>query len=311
VIKLPKQLKFTSISYFCKTPFDIVCPRFWELKWIVGCPWNCSYCYLQGTLFGRKNLIKRKPLNKVVNELDRLFKWATEEKLQILLNSGEVADSCAVVSAFSEFLKVCSPLLKSYGVHKVLLVTKGGKREIKPLLDLPYCYRRFYITSFSINAIPVAKKYEKGPPNVLERIEAAKLCQENGYEVRIRLDPIIPVEGWKKAYDELIDFMFSIYELQPSRITLGTLRGLLKTIRFTNDKSWLIYLQNGEKTGWGLKMPENKRIEVYSYVLDSIRRYHNKDTALCKETTRIWKMLNLQPPGMAPSWANCKCNCVP
>ena len=92
-----------------------------------------------------------------------------------MLNSGEVADSCAVVSAFNEFLKVCSPLLKSYSVHKVLLVTKGGKREIKPLLDLSHCYRRFYVISFSINAIPVARKYEKGPPDVLERVERFKI----------------------------------------------------------------------------------------------------------------------------------------
>ena len=29
---------------------DIVCPHFLELKWAYGCPFNCAYCYLQGTL---------------------------------------------------------------------------------------------------------------------------------------------------------------------------------------------------------------------------------------------------------------------
>jgi len=43
------------IHRFDKTPVprepeDIVCPHFLELKWALGCPFNCAWCYLQGTL---------------------------------------------------------------------------------------------------------------------------------------------------------------------------------------------------------------------------------------------------------------------
>ena len=41
------------ISYFSKTPRTL-CPHFWIIKPYTGCPYNCSYCYLQGTFYGNK-----------------------------------------------------------------------------------------------------------------------------------------------------------------------------------------------------------------------------------------------------------------
>ena len=31
-------------------PTDVVCPHFLELKWATGCPFDCAWCYLKGTL---------------------------------------------------------------------------------------------------------------------------------------------------------------------------------------------------------------------------------------------------------------------
>ena len=55
------------IKLFDRTPpprkdTDVVCPHFLELKWANGCPFNCAWCYLQGTFRfldrGKKPFIK-------------------------------------------------------------------------------------------------------------------------------------------------------------------------------------------------------------------------------------------------------------
>ena len=43
------------IKRFEHTPYpekddDVVCPHFMELKWGYGCPYNCAWCFLKGTL---------------------------------------------------------------------------------------------------------------------------------------------------------------------------------------------------------------------------------------------------------------------
>jgi sulfatase maturation enzyme AslB (radical SAM superfamily) len=41
------------VKLFSKTPDDIACGPFWEIKWAYGCPLDCSYCYLRGTMRGK------------------------------------------------------------------------------------------------------------------------------------------------------------------------------------------------------------------------------------------------------------------
>jgi len=86
---------------------------------------------------------------------------------------------------------------------------------------------------------------------------------EVGYEVRGRIDPIVPIEGWKDHYAELVRMMS---EVPFSRVTLGTLRGLTRTIVFARklgkDLSWAKYFSISTK--WGKKLSDESRYEIYS-----------------------------------------------
>ena len=72
---------------------DVVCPHFLELKWAYGCPFNCAWCFLKGTL--RLLDTKTKPVIKdyckVQNHVQSLFE--NDGNSRELLNSGELADS--------------------------------------------------------------------------------------------------------------------------------------------------------------------------------------------------------------------------
>lgn len=312
IVEVPETLACSRyIALFSKTPKDIVCPQFWELKWAVGCPYSCSYCYLQGTLYGRKSF-RLKDLSKLEVELRRLFNWANEVGVSLLLNSGELSDSLAVPQATEKLLEILKRVLPEYQNHKVLIVTKAGLYQTAKFLKVAKGLEEYIIVSYSINARSVAKAYELAPPPD-ERLRAAKEVKERGFTVRLRLDPVIPVGGWKAEYGELVEDIL-MREVEPERITIGTLRGLLKTLIYSKDRRWVAYLRGGERTGWGLKLPPKLREEVYAYIIERLKEgSYGGVISLCKETRAMWVKLVkkglLEDPGTPGVWELVRCNC--
>lgn len=300
---LPERVGDGSIiTRFEKTPLpekptDVVCPHFLELKWATGCPYDCAWCYLKGTL--RFAPSKAKPRVKDFTKIERHVRAFTEtvDWCEELLNTGELSDSLMYERDGSSFSKFIMSIFNQQERHKVLFVTKSNR--IDNLLQMNRKDRA--IVSFSLNAEDVAEKFEHGATAVKERIEAAAKLDKAGYEVRIRIDPMVPVLGWENAYRQLVDGIFS--KFTPSRITLGSLRGLQSTINEASDKSWVKYLS--ERSNWGKRIGFDIRLGMYKEIIDYLKSTTAyADVALCKETVEIWNRLNLD-------YKSIQCNCVP
>ena len=298
---LVKQVADGSIiKRFDKTPYpvkptNVVCPHFLELKWAYGCPFDCSWCYLKGTFRFRAKGIKPayKPLEKVKLHVEIFLH---EVKNPEILNTGEIADSLMGENGDCPFSKFIISLFEKQNRHKVLFVTKST--NVKNLLGI--ASPRQVIVSFSLNAKPVAERWEKKAPLVKKRIEAAKKLFDADYEVRIRIDPMVPIENWEKCYIELIEEIFSRFI--PERITLGSLRGLQSTINGTKDTSWVKYLKEG--SNWGRKIDFTTRYKMYTVIIEQLgNRYNYYNIALCKETKAMWEKLGM-------NWKRIRCNCV-
>jgi len=291
------------INRFDMTPFprkesDIVCPHFLELKWATGCPFDCAWCYLKGTMrhYLRKKSPTYKSRGKIEWHLQRFLRVRYPDQKEVL-NTGEIADSLMSETTNAPFSKFIIPLFETQDRHKVLFLTKSDK--VDNLLSTNSHNQA--IISFSLNSEIVANRWEKAPP-VANRIEAARKVFDAGYETRIRIDPIVPYpEGkWIKCYHDLIDNVFS--KLYPERITLGSLRGLQSTINESEDKSWIVYLK--ESSEWGKRIPFDLRHQTFKAILDYLKENHGYvNVALCKEPVVTWKRLGLD-------WSNCRCNCV-
>jgi spore photoproduct lyase len=287
------------IIRFDKTPqpkssSDVVCPHFLELKWAYGCPFDCSWCYLKGTFRFRPN--GKEPVIKDFKKIEMHTRAFLEEaEIPEILNTGEIADSLMHEDSGEPFSKFIIPLFENQSLHKVLLLTKST--NVKNLLEIEPHNQA--IISFSLNAIPVARRWEKAPP-ILKRIEAAKKGYQAGYEVRIRIDPMVPVDNWKESYLQLVDLIFK--DFIPERITLGSLRGLQSTINGCSDKSWVQYLK--ESSNWGKKIDFETRLIMYSEVIEHLKsKYDYKKVALCKETIKMWNSLKM-------NYRQIRCNCV-
>ncbi|UCG70506.1 MAG: radical SAM protein [Thermoplasmata archaeon] len=274
---------------------DVWCPHFIEFKWANGCNFDCSWCYLNGTL-------RFRPMGKgpYVKYPDKIKQHLREYLIQVtkptLLNSGELSDSLVNDGNGFSLCKDIIPIFKTQNTHKLLILTKSS--NVRKIIKTNS--QNHVIVSFSVNSFDVSEKWEKKAPSPEKRIEAAKKLYDEGYEVRLRIDPIVPVEDWKEEYLELVDFIFS--NLEPERITVGSLRGLQSTINNSKDRSWIKYLE--ERSNWGLKVSYDKRLEIYRTLIKYLRKEYNyKDIGLCKETLEIWEKLGR-------NYLKLKCNCI-
>ena len=289
------------ITRFEKTPLpiepsDVVCPHFLELKWATGCNFSCSWCYLNGTLRFRpqKSRPYIKPYDKIEQHVNTFLQ--NVDGSGELLNTGELADSLMNEKNGNPFSKFIISLFQEQRTHKVLFLTKSS--YVKHLLDITDHDQ--VIVSFTLNADSVARRFERGAPSVSDRIEAATKLSRAGYEVRLRIDPMVPVEDWENGYLGLIDDIFSHFT--PSRITLGSLRGLQSTINQATDKSWVSYLS--EKSNWGKRIDSSVRHLMYNKVIRYLKeKYKYNNVALCKETLDMWNRLGMD-------YRKIKCNCL-
>jgi len=290
------------ITRFEKTPppaqpTDVVCPHFLELKWATGCEFNCAWCYLKGTL--RFAPQKTKPYVKPYSKIEQHVRTFLEnvDGFSEVLNTGELADSLMWERNGNPFSRFIISIFREQDRHRVLFLTKSN--NIGHLLDIDH--RGTAIISFSLNADVVAQRFEKGAPPVADRIEAASKLNQAGYEIRIRIDPMVPVPDWQQHYMDLIDEVFS--KFVPERITLGSLRGLQSTINQATDKSWVTYLS--EKSGWGKKINFDTRFQMYNTMIQYLKdNYGYTNVGLCKETVNIWDKLGM-------NYKEIKCNCIP
>jgi len=299
------------IARFDKTPIphspeDIVCPHFLELKWALGCPFSCAWCYLQGTMrmYARKKdptyrlaVYEAKPYAKIERALGELFRLPYPDEPE-LLNAGELADSLMSEHEPFPFTRFAIPLFETQTRYRLLLLSKAP--WVENLVERgPH---RQTVVSFSLNSEPVAKRWEKAPP-IRDRIEAAAKVAKVGYEVRIRVDPVVPYPDgdWLTGYFHLLDEVFARFV--PSRITLGSLRGLQSTINAAKDRTWADYLT--ERSPWGRRMVEETRLAMFRQIIEHLRNsYEYNQVALCKEPVKVWEALGMD-------WRYCRCNCTP
>ncbi len=277
------------------------CPYYKLVPSSNGCPYFCTYCYL--AFVYRKYM----PFIKLNINYETMFKQiskaahSTENHADF--NMGEMLDSLAldhITNLTSKLIPFFGNLSNAY----LMLLTKSS--NIDNLLEAES--NTHVVISWSLNSQRLIDQYEPGTADLTERINAAKLCQKHGYRIRFRIDPGILYPNWKDEYADFIQQTLKATE--PENITLGMLR-LLPGHKKLAEKA---YGQRGKKlasvplvaaySDGKLRYDSKKRIQFYSFLIDTIRSLNPKvSIGLCRETPQIWQAFkNICKPH--------KCNCV-
>ncbi len=217
-----------------------------------------------------------------------------------LLNAGKLCDALAFDDE-TGLSKDLVPLFAAQNKHKLLFLTKSI--NVHNLLAIPEHSNT--VVAFSVNAPDLARRFEHAAPSPHERIKAAKACQDAGYEVRLKIDPVIPVSGWKEYYLELVNEIMEVLKAEDIRITFGSIR-YFKSLphharaRGRNTDVFDV-AKSCDGTDGRMRVAPDLRLEIYSW----FREQFPKDVslALCKESEEIWQKLGWEhaPP---------KCNCA-
>jgi DNA repair photolyase len=248
------------------------------------------------------------PISTHFVNYDKMFKEIVSfDRLNVpdvlrVLNLGELCDPLAVedITGFAE--EVIPFVAEETNKAKLLFLTKSDR--IDSLLDLTH--RNKTIISFSVNTDKVYQQLEHRTASPEARLMAAKKLQQTGYEIRIRIDPVIYYSTWKKDYIDLVEKIFTY--VKPERITIGEYRpskGLASHISSRFPDSPLLRINSGLiSDGTKLRYPDEHRLAMFKTILETINRLDRKtEVALCKEDVKIWKSLGMQINGL-------QCNCL-
>jgi len=277
------------------------CAKFYKLTAYNNCNFWCEYCYLYLTF--RTQPVSTHFINyeKMYDEIIKFDKSKTPKSLRVL-NLGELGDPLAV-DHITGFAKQIIPFMPEHAPRtRLLFLTKSDC--VDDILSLDHGGQS--IISFSVNTDTVFQQLEHRTASPDSRLIAAAKAQKAGYEIRLRIDPVIFYSTWERDYIALIDKIFEY--VQPARITIGEYRpsnGLAHHISARFPESALLKVNKSlVREGKKLRYPKNLRVKMFGTIIDAIKKHKSDiDISLCKEQPEIWKALGLGMKGLS-------CNCV-
>jgi spore photoproduct lyase len=280
---------------------QIVCFRFWQLVVAGGCPYRCSYCFLQTVPWFRFRPDELYGLvyTNVEDMVEEIAKWLRDSSPKMMI-AGELQDGLVFDSAYQKvtgkpLTHWIVPLFAAQKRHRLIFLTKST--QIQHALELEPTPQ--VVFSWSVNAEEVSQKWEHGTPMPSERFAAAETMKKAGWPIRFRLDPMVPYPEWKRGYTEAIR---RINALAPEMVTIGALRatsyqGLRNASKANGrDDSIFDYLtEEKDPSGFKYRIPFETQVEMFRFAIDRLKS--SIKPALCKEDQALWKALGLKFDG--------------
>jgi len=257
---------------------------------ILGCPYNCSYCFLH-TFYGKDEIVIYDNEEDIIAQVSYCMRAA---EVSLRIGTGEYSDSLALDKETGLSRRLIE-LFAAQNKHLLELKTKSA--NVDHLLDLDH--RGKTVFAWSVNPQKLVESDELGSVSLAERIRAAKKCVEAGYPVAFHFDPIIFYPGWENEYKEVVDLIFS--EIDPERIawiSLGALRydpDLKDIIQARFPRSRIIF--EGMEAGEDGKMRYSKpvRRELFGRTQGFIRSYSKEVYVyLCMEGADVWRAAGIE-----------------
>lgn len=186
---------------------------------IIGCQFKCVYCYLQATSHSRQPLKLYIGINDLFKTLHNYLRNYNSSK-ELIFCSGELADSLTETQVYPVTIQLIKYFAKC---DKARLELRTKSNNVNSLLDLNHHGRT--TVSFSINPNKHIQNFEIGTASLEERLLAARSCQNNGYPVALKFEPIILSNNWSQLYDDTIKDIVNKIDIDSlHHISIGSLR---------------------------------------------------------------------------------------
>lgn len=295
-------------------------PMWWDLGIGSGsCGFGCRSCFLMLTFRAMRDPHRHVLYENITDFTRASERWLKDptRRRQHTLGVGIDRSDSLLYEGVTGQVRNLAPLFASSAHNprgnKLVLLTKSANTHY--LADIPGEQRANIVVSFSLNPEPIADLWEgKWPdtgeritPSIARRLDAVLYAQELGYEVRVRLDPILTPDGWEEHYRAFIETVHDL-GIAFRYWTLGTYREKNTQLDGWRERWGLLPMewhpeeQDLVQDGTHRHMPEQQRIAIYGTVSTLIRAVSpHARVSLCKETHTVRRALN---------FCNADCNCL-
>ncbi|MCG2726943.1 MAG: hypothetical protein L6420_11960 [Elusimicrobia bacterium] len=300
-------------DFFKKCPCakSVVRCGYYVLNLGFGCPFECSYCFLQeyqnfsgialpsniddflNNLAVKLTLPPAYAPRGVSNDTQASGRVKSFKGLW-RIGSGEFSDSLALDN-ISDYSKKIVPFFAKYPNAYFEFKTKSS--EIKNLLNIKPA--KNIIVSWSVNPQKIADLNEFYSASLAERINSAKQCADAGYGIGFHFDPIIYYKGWEKDYQQIVELIFSkISRDKIHWISLGTLRfnpELKKIIENRFPSSKILDEELIIDFGGKMRYPDYLRTDIYLKMTKFLQQadFEKEKIYLCMENSNTWNKVGL------------------
>ena len=272
-----------------------VCCNYFVVNFASNCPMDCSYCYLQEYLADNASLKVFSNTTDLIEEADHIL--TKHRGMFFRVGTGEITDSLAL----ERYIGMAAELIPYFAEQpNVLLELKTKSDCVDGLLDLNSKGR--VVVAWSMNPQKVIDRDEQGTASLIERLSAARRCQNAGYRLGFHFDPMIEYPGWETDYQEMVEQTFAAVDWRRiAWISLGVLRDTPSLKRIMRARFPRTQLLTGEQVlcpDGKLRYFQPLRVHMYRKMVHWIRRAApTVKIYLCMESREVWE----QVFGFAPA----------
>ena len=266
---------------------EYICCNVQVLEVVENCPFECTYCFLQGYLTdGRLKLVA--DIDAIMEEVRA--RTEAEPRRFFRIGTWELGDSLALEPVAG----TASRLVEAFAsIPNAVLELKTKSDAVDRLLDIEHGGRT--VVSWSLNPQGVIGREELKTAPLHARLSAMEKVVEAGYPVGIHFDPMILYDGWQREYDGLVrDIFKTIPRERIAWISIGSLRFKPETRRMIEENFPGTTITTGEMVlgpDGLLRYVKPIRLSLYDHIYNSILKYGGRDNLvyLCMERWDVWE----------------------
>ncbi len=234
--------------------------HFYYTSCVMNCIYDCEYCYLKG-MYPSANIVIFINIEDLFREAERLMQ---KHKLYLCVSYDTDLPALEQIAGYAG--EWCRFAEANEQRLKIEIRTKCADRKFfenqKPLSNVVY--------AFTLSPREVIRRFEHYTPSLAERIRCAAQAVQDGFLVRLCFDPVIYLSGWQKYYDEMLDDVFRVIEMDRlADVSVGTFRisqDYLKKMRKQEPDSAAVWFPYQLEQGF-YQYPDDMREQMEQYLV--------------------------------------------
>jgi hypothetical protein len=281
-----------------------VCRPCWRIHLQRGCLHRCAYCGLGGLLVSMMNV------DEYCLHLKKLIDRHPWQKTFLLDDDADPPALEPELGCLGELIEFFGTLKDRYLVVHTKTWNTDWLRNLK--------HNGNTIIVWSLSGPTQSRLIEPNSGTTEERIEAARVAEEAGYQIRYKFKPIIPVKDWRKEAAEAVEMLFA--RTTPDVISLCCFmwmdvdemkRRLAPVIDLLDGEFLEAAEEHKGKSDNPLTQPfpDEIRSTIYSHFLAEIRK-HDPSIPVSL-STESWRMWTEFAPRLGMTATDYVCGCGP